>query len=207
MTQWYYRDTFSRKIGPLSTDEFEQHVEEGDIQPETRVWRSGLVDWTTYEALLAHAASHVPSATGPAACAAPESSSYTTLIALGASATNRRASACGLATPVATPHPTPAPAFEKCPDCGECLPANLFVEDGRRVCGTCVQRLAAKANRDRLRDARGVDAHWLGKYLVRLALVAAAFVAVRVVMMEMGSPTKSAEVLPTPENLLPPPPR
>ena len=186
MHQWYYRDPQSRKIGPLSDHEFEERVHRGEIQPNTRVWRSGLADWTTYEALLAHATSCYEEASGPTASCAPQSSSQSTIVALGASATNHPPRGSCIATPSATPRGIMAPAFEKCRGCGEEVASHLFCEAGRRrICGFCVQKQEVKARRDKLRGARGVDANWIGKFLVRCALIAGVFVFGRVVLFEL----------------------
>lgn len=200
MNQWYYRDPQNRKIGPLSDQEFEERVSEGEVEPQTRVWRSGLADWTTYEALLAHEANCLELATGPSESAAPQSRSYSTQVALGASATNRPPTRACTVTPSATPHGLRAPMFEKCPGCHEEVPSQLIPELGpRRLCGFCLQKADAAARRNKLREAKGVDSNWLGKFLVRCALIAAAFVLVRVVFFEMSHQPESASLLPTVE--------
>ncbi len=187
MIDWYYRDAHSRKIGPLSTEEFEARVSEGEIQARTRVWRSGMLDWTTYEALLASEANSLAFISGPTVSAAPQSRSFSSFIALGTSAASCPPNALGRATSAATPHASLAPAFEFCPGCQGEKPQDLFRELGkRRVCGNCIRQGQIKTRRDRLRNARGADANWLGKYFVRLALAAGAFVAIRILLMEMG---------------------
>lgn len=201
MHQWYYRDPQSRKIGPLSEQEFEERVVAGEIQPKTRVWRSGLADWTTYEALLAHEASCQEQTSGPTESVAPQSSSCCTQVALGASATNHPPSGSCIATPSATPRGVMAPTFEKCPGCNEEVPAHLFREVGkRRVCGFCVQKQDIKTKRDKLRDAKGVDSNWIGKFLVRCALIAGVFVFGRVVLFELKHGSESPSLLPTVES-------
>jgi hypothetical protein len=198
MNEWYYRDSKNRKVGPLSDEEFEQCVTDGEIHARTRVWRSGLADWTTYEALLAHDASCAAVATGPTESVAPHSSSYCTQVALGASATSRPPNGACTATPSATPHSLLAPAFEKCPGCGEEVPSHLVREFGqRRSCGFCVQKQEAKARRDKLRDAKGVDSNWIGKFLLRCALIAGVFVLGRVVLFELRHVSDSPSLLPT----------
>jgi hypothetical protein len=93
-----------------------------------------------------------------------------------------------------------APTFAKCPDCREQVPENLFREVGRRrICGFCVQKAEAKAQRDRLRDAHGVDANWIGKFLVRCALIAGVFVFGRVILFELRHGSESPSLLPTVE--------
>ena len=199
MTEWYYRDAQSRKIGPLSTDEFEERVTEGEIHAHTRVWRSGLLDWLTYEALLAHESNCLAFASGPSASAAPQSHSSSTFVALAVSATHRPPREVGsIVTPAATPHPTLAPTFELCPRCDAGMPAPWSREMGRRrICRNCGGQMRVQAERDRRRNARGVDSNWLGKYFVRLALVTAALVAIRILLMEMdGRHPATASALP-----------
>lgn len=198
MNQWYYRDPQNRKIGPLSDEEFEERVCEGDVEPQTRVWRSGLADWTTYEALLAYEANCLELATGPAESTAPRSSSHSTQVSLGTSAIHRPPTRSCTVTPAATPHGLRAPTFEKCPDCREEVPSHLLREIGaRRLCGFCLQKADVDSRRNRLREARGVDFNWLGKFFVRCALIAAAFVLVRVLLFEMGQPKDDVSTLPT----------
>ncbi len=202
MTEWYYRDTQSRKIGPLSTDEFEERVTQGEIQAQTRVWRSGLHDWTTYAALLARESQFLATASGPTASTAPQSSSFTTHFALGASATHRPPSEFGNATPASSLQSTPAPAFELCPGCEEEMPSALFrILGSRRICGSCVHHAQFKAGRNRHREVRGADANWLGRYFVRLALLAGAFLAIRILFQEMvGIHPATAITRPAPED-------
>lgn len=200
MKQWYYRDPQNRKVGPLSDQEFEERVIEGEVKPNTRVWRSGLADWTTYEALLAHEENCIELASGPTESVAPQSSSYSTQIALGASAANRPPNRSCTVTPSSTPQGLRAPTFEKCPGCGEEVPSQLIRELGnRRLCGFCLQKGEVAARRNKLREAKGVDSNWIGKFLVRCALIAAAFVLVRVILFEMKSQPESASTLPTAE--------
>ena len=200
MTEWYYRDSQSRKIGPLSTEEFEERVDAGEVKPHTKVWRSGLIDWTTYAALCAHDEQGAKEESGPSTNAAPQSSSYQTQIALGASATNRNTGGTRK-TPAATPPMMAAPNFESCPECRQQVPSNLFREMGRRrVCGFCMEKIKAKAKRDQLRDAKGADANWLGKHLIRVAIGAAVLITIRLIGIELKAPkTGTFGHLPTTE--------
>ncbi len=199
MNQWYYRDPQNRKIGPLSDQEFEERVIEGEVQAKTRVWRSGLTDWTTYEALLAYEECCLEPASGPSERAAPQSSSFCTQIAVGVSPANHPPTRRGTVTPSATPHGLRAPSGEKCQDCREEVPSHLIREIGRRrLCGFCIQKQENDAWRAKLRAARGADSDWLGKFLVRCALIAGAFVLGRVILFEL-SHSKSPSLLPTPE--------
>jgi hypothetical protein len=204
MTQWYYRDLQSKKIGPLSTEEFKGCIAEGAILPATRVWRSGLIDWTTYEALLAHDA-NCGVATGPQSCNAPHSSSRSLASLPGTSALHHRDDDGGAATPASTPPQCAAPQFEPCHGCGEELPSHLFAEfESRRLCGGCVGKAKASAVREVLREAKGPDANWLIKHLALLVLAAGLIVAVRIGFMELGGAAATAtKSLPVPENLAP----
>jgi hypothetical protein len=94
-----------------------------------------------------------------------------------------------------------APVFEKCPGCREEVPSHLVREVGqRRLCGFCVQKADVKARRDKLREAKGVDANWIGKFLVRCALIAGVFVLGRVILFELRHGTVSPSLLPTVES-------
>jgi hypothetical protein len=186
MHHWYYRDPQSRKIGPLSEDEFEERVADGEIQPTTRVWHPGLADWTTYEALLAQEAGGRLATTGPATSFAPVSSSYRTLIALGSSAVHRPPTRSCIVTPAATPRGLRVPCFDLCQSCGEEVPAHLIrIVGQRRLCGFCSRKAAAQARRERLRAARREDANWIGRLLVHGAIIAALFTVGRVVVSEL----------------------
>jgi hypothetical protein len=95
----------------------------------------------------------------------------------------------------------PRSAFEKCPDCREDVATHLFKEVGRRrICGFCVQKNQLKAQRDKLREAKGVDSNWIGKFLVRCALIAGVFVLGRVILFELKHTGESVSTLPTVED-------
>lgn len=181
MCQWYYRDLQSRKIGPLSDQEFEERVAEGAIQPKTRVWRSGLADWTTYEALLAHEARCQAESAGPTVSVAPLSSSRSTFFVLGASAVHQRPRGSCIATPVATPRGLGTLAFDKCPVRRENVTAQLLRRE------------------DRLRDAKGVHSDWITKFLIRCALLAGLLVLGRVILIELSHKSESSSRRPTVE--------
>jgi hypothetical protein len=113
MKQWYFREESNQKIGPLTPEEFEQRVASGEVEGHTRVWCSGLIDWTTYDAVLAHQ------------CPVPP-----TLPALVEEA---------VPIPAPTVTPTAVIAFENCLQCRKRSPAHLFQEMGnRRLCGSCI---------------------------------------------------------------------
>jgi hypothetical protein len=199
MRQWYYRDPQCRKIGPLSDDEFEECVADGEIQPATRVWRSGLADWTTYAALLAHEANCVHGGRGPTIHAAPWSRSYTTSIACGASVVSYRLRRCSTITPVSTPREMPPRTFEPCPDCGVEVPSQLFRQvDGRWICGFCLLKHEVNAHRVRSRETRAAEAGRLGKLLVTCALAVAALLVGRILLFESHHAAPAPARLPDP---------
>lgn len=193
MTEWYYRDSECQKIGPLSTAEFDVHVAIGEVRPQTQVWRSGLGTWTTYAALLAHEA-HCPCATsGPSAGIAPESSSYCTFIALGASAANRRPAGPAATTPAMNPPAGPPSPGGKCPGCQRASGSR-----GLRgvVCGDCFR----DRERKRLLREKRAGSGRFGKLLVRGLLIAAAFMAARAVFSELRQALLAREGMrPAPE--------
>jgi GYF domain 2 len=201
MTEWYYRDAQSQKIGPLSTDEFEERVIEGEIQAQTRVWRSGLVEWTTYEELLAQEANCLEYASGPATSARAQSRSRCRLVSRGVSPANCSPGESPWISSISIPPSATGAAFELCLGCHEEMPSQMFRVLGvRRVCGSCVHR--AKTMHRRYRQDRGADATWLGRYFVRLALLAGAFLAIRVLLVEMsGRHPASVVARPVPEDL------
>src|SRR5436190_19565441 len=53
MVQYHFRTKEGPSLGPIGADEFQQRLEAGDISDETMVWRSGMLDWTTYADLRA----------------------------------------------------------------------------------------------------------------------------------------------------------
>lgn len=53
MVQYHFKTKEGSSVGPINADEFRQHLETGAITDATMVWRSGLIDWTTYGALRA----------------------------------------------------------------------------------------------------------------------------------------------------------
>jgi hypothetical protein len=62
-----------------------------------------------------------------------------------------------------------------------------------------VQKNAAKAKRDLLCNAKGVDAHWFAKFILRCALIAGVFVFGRVIFFEVRHAFDGPSVLPTVE--------
>lgn len=49
---WYYADG-DKRVGPLSTEKFQQLVVDGVVSPKSLVWHEGLSDWQTYAAVKA----------------------------------------------------------------------------------------------------------------------------------------------------------
>ena len=148
MIEWYYCDAHCQEVGPLSAAEFEVCVAVGEIQPETPVWRSGLVDWTTFAALRADARGASILCSRQAASARWDSS-YRTQIALGASQQHRRPAEARLTTSGCTP--------QGAPDLGG-VGKMLAAEP------------AAPTAKHALLCPVGVDLTWLGRQFMRLAL-------------------------------------
>jgi hypothetical protein len=156
MNDWYYRDLQCCEVGPLTSAEFAVCVSMGEILPETRVWRPGLAEWTTYAALLAEMDAPTAESSSPASHRSPPSSTYQTLIALGISRVHQGPFSSGLRTSPCTLRGVTEPDFD-------------FGRDEVR------ERPAAR------RAPRGWgagDSIWLGRQFVRMALTGAVFVLV-----------------------------
>ncbi|MEA3209324.1 MAG: domain 2 [Chthoniobacter sp.] len=193
--EWYYRDSKSQKVGPLSSEDFEEKVFAGEIKGTTRVWRSGLQDWTTYAALLGEdsgeesspvssAGTELTEGHSPASFAAEEAASQTTH--------HESTSAPDAAQEV---------IFETCAECHEKMPGYLFATFGkRRVCGVCGRKLRLKAQTEKWAEAKGVDSNWLVKHILRVAICALILAAIRIVVLEMGTHgAQPSDSLPVPE--------
>jgi hypothetical protein len=179
MTKWYYRDYLNRKIGPLSADEFQDCVMEGEILPETRVWRSGLTAWTTYAGLLESEAVCASVTHGPATRIAPRSSSRRTGVVLGSSTLHQLPRSSVRASSSAAPHADRV-LFEK----------------------SATYRRRYRKPRLRVRDPQtAMETRWLGKQFLRIAMVATALTLVHFAATEaIKSSAKAAIAAPAPEN-------
>jgi uncharacterized RDD family membrane protein YckC len=65
--QWYYAINGQRQ-GPITQADFEQLVRDGQIKPDTLIWRQGMANWMAYAAVMGVPAT--PSAAGAGAAAA-----------------------------------------------------------------------------------------------------------------------------------------
>lgn len=115
MVEYHFRTSDGPSLGPISVDEFRQRQEAGEINDETMVWRSGLTDWMTYAALQAVE----QRAAEPKPAKAPRQPV-------------KKATEAGSA---------PRAGFLACGSCGQEWPeALLSPEDGKQICGNCVNR-------------------------------------------------------------------
>ncbi len=53
MTQWYYSNAQRERLGPVSADDLTQLHGNGQIGPETLVWREGYADWKPWREAIA----------------------------------------------------------------------------------------------------------------------------------------------------------
>ena len=67
MTQWYYSDYDRNRLGPVSDRDLADLHSNGQLAPDTLVWREGLPQWQPWRMLMAE----VLAATAPAASAMP----------------------------------------------------------------------------------------------------------------------------------------
>lgn len=164
--QWYFREESNQKIGPLSPEEFEQRVASGEVEGHTPVWCSGLIDWTTYDAVLAYQRTALP--TPPALV--EEAVQVVSVLAI----------------PAPTVTPAAMVAFESCLQCRKRSPAHLFQEIGkRRLCSSCLLEAQPKKRR--------VDAGRFWKYAIMVAIGGLILGAVRIGVW--GMPFRAKEGL------------
>lgn len=67
MTQWYYSDYDRNRLGPVSGRDLADLHSNGQLAPDTLVWREGLPQWQPWRMLMAE----VLAATAPAAATMP----------------------------------------------------------------------------------------------------------------------------------------
>ena len=48
MVHYHFRTAEGPSLGPSGADEFQMHLQAGQITNTTMVWRSGMLEWTTY---------------------------------------------------------------------------------------------------------------------------------------------------------------
>ena len=159
MTQWYFQDADSTRVGPLSDEEFHERLAGGAVVEKTRVWRSGLTDWTTYGALRAYDEQRQ----NPQPAPPPPSEG---------------------STPTSSESNAPV-EFSKCAGCAEQWPAHLLKEvEKRQLCGRCILDEEKRAWRRTLSKAKGPGNSWIWKHLAICALLA---IIVMVVRLAIGS--------------------
>ena len=150
MVQYHFRTKEGPSLGPIGSDEFQQRLEAGDISDETMVWRSGMLDWTTYADLRAkeERAKLPPPLPGSVPPPLPAKESH--------HAASR-----------------PAVQFIACGICGQDWPENLLNPHGNKhICGNCIRKQGDNLKKARLQNkATGVSAEW-GKWFVKVLLMA-----------------------------------
>jgi hypothetical protein len=151
MVQYFCQVCNGPNLGPLSTEEFQQRLEAGEIQDETMVWRSGMGDWSTYRALCAAEKGVAPAS--PQASATP--------------ASPRKAS------PATT---APKPKFLACSACGQEWPDTLLFAG---ICGICKNRQKAEAGKGK--KVAGAGTGLIGWFFIALSIVSIGAMAYRIV--------------------------
>ena len=152
MVQYFCKVRNGPDLGPMSTDEFQQRLEAGEIKDETMVWHSGMGDWSTYRALCAAEKGVAPAS--PQASATP--------------ASPRKAKA----SPAAA---APKPKFLACGACGQEWPDTLLFAG---ICGSCKNRQKAEA--DKGKKVAGGGTSLIGWFFIALAIVSAVGMAYRI---------------------------
>ena len=165
MVQYHFKIDDGPDLGPVSAEEFQVRLEAGDIKDETMVWRSGMIEWATYASLRASdQQSALARTTKPAR------------------------------SPVKAAAPAVAPRGDQIP-CGSCgleWPQNLLtLEDGRQICGNCVNR-----KKKEMKDGRKVRPIGGGKATacIILAIVCAGCLYYKVSHYGIGPPMKAKEL-------------
>lgn len=151
--QYHFKTSEGPDLGPMGIEEFQQRYEAGEINDETMVWRSGLVDWMPYSALRV--------AESQAAQPQP-----------------RKAPARPVKTaPVAAPGPKAG--FSVCGSCRQEWPDSLLtLVDDQRICGNCQNLKKQELKEGRRKAGAGTGAGaWA---LIILAIVCAGCLAYKV---------------------------
>lgn len=154
MLQYHFRTSEGPALGPIGVDEFQQRLVAGEINDETMVWRSGMVDWTTYSALRAL---EQPAARAAAVQPPP--------LPVKKEATR---------TPVKS-----VTDFQACGLCGQKWPISLLTkEGGQQICGNCVNHKKQEMKDGRKKAGAGTG---MGAWaLMILAVVCAGCLAYKV---------------------------
>jgi len=166
MVEYHFRSSEGPPVGPIGVDEFRQRQEAGEVNDETMVWRSGMLNWMSYAALRAdEERATVARTTQPPA---------------------RPAKAAATTVPVR------AKGILPCGMCGQEWPESLLtVEDGQQICGNCVNR-KKKEMKDgvKVRPSTGKGA-WA---CIILAVVCAGCLYYKVSHYGIGPPMKAKEL-------------
>ncbi len=155
MVQYHFRLSDGPDLGPIGAEEFQRRQEAGEINDETMVWRSGMVDWTTYAKLRAI---ELRAAQPPAKLPPPPPP-----------------------LPGKAAAKTAAPGVKRipCGVCGQEWPESLLtLQEGQHTCGNCQnkKKQEMKEGRSRKTASNGVGA-WL---LMIMAVVCAGCLAYKV---------------------------
>lgn len=144
MVQYYFKVSDGPSLGPMGADEFRQRQEAGEIDDRTMVWRSGMVEWSTYATLRSSETAASPSSKAPI----------------------RKEKTSSAAA-------SPRPGFLACAACGqEWAEALLFTEGKRQICGNCQTRLKEAAENGRPKAGAGTSmTAW---FFIALAIVSTA---------------------------------
>lgn len=71
MTAWYYSDTQRNRLGPVTGEDLAQLHENGQLAPDTLVWREGMADWRPWREVMGEVVRTAPPADNRARFAAP----------------------------------------------------------------------------------------------------------------------------------------
>jgi hypothetical protein len=171
MAQYHFKTAEGPSLGPIEADEFLQRQEAGEINDETMVWRSGMVDWTTYGAMRA----------AELLAAQPRSKVPPPL-------PQKKAT---------RPAVAPPSDFVACGSCGQEWPASLLtLEEGQKVCGNCLNRAKQekKTGQKKAGPGSGIGA-WV---MMILAIVCAACLAYKVSHYGIRLPKEKVQELTAP---------
>jgi len=155
MVQYHFRTKEGPSLGPIGAEEFRQRVDAGDIADDTAVWRSGMLDWTTYADLRAFEERAAQPPPLPASVPPP--------LPVQAKESHHAAA-------------RPAVQFLACGTCGQDWPEHLLTVQGPKpICGNCIRREGENAKYGKLQNkATAVSSGW-GKWLLKTVGLGAFF--------------------------------
>lgn len=173
MVQYHFRTKEGPSLGPIGADEFRQRLDAGDIDDETMVWRSGMLDWTTYANLrtLEQRDAQPPPLPGAVPPSLPVQQSHH-----------------AAARPVAK--------FIACASCGQDWPENLLnLHGSKHVCGNCVRSQKDLFKNGQLKNkATGVSSGW-GAWLVKVLAIGIIICGLIFVRLWLRSETRKGKRL------------